>query len=92
MTQETPQSPITEAKFVEIYGNYPVQVEGLPEGLPFTPTIKWLLGMEKDFCPAKPEERSDEMKRLGRLAGYVGDTALKPEHRYLLQLLTQDSK
>lgn len=76
---------ITEAEFVEIYGNYPVDLPDMPDGF----TINEALKYEEEMCDAKPDRRFDEKLRLNKLAEYVGLTALLPEHR---ELYPEDKK
>ncbi|MDL2341679.1 MAG: hypothetical protein QFB87_01195 [Patescibacteria group bacterium] len=76
----TEPRPLSEQEFVEVYGEYPVALAGLPRPI----TINFALAMEAAACPADAEQRSDEAKRLKQLASFVGHEALKPEHRWLL--------
>lgn len=75
--------PITEADFVAFYGEHEIAIDELKR-LPFAVTLNLALGMEKTFCPASEETRSDETLRLKKLAEYIGAEALLPEHQYLL--------
>lgn len=81
MTTPTPENqPITEPEFVAVYGEYPIQVEGLARII----TVNTAVAMEAAFCTASIEERSDERTRLSQLAKFVGHEALLPEHQWLL--------
>lgn len=71
---------VTEEQFVEIYGEYPVAIEGLPVKI----TVNTALAMEDSYCTATPEQRTDETARLKRLAAFVGLQSLRPEHQWLL--------
>jgi len=71
---------LTEADFVATYGDNQVTLPGVPADF----TVKDALAMESAFCPADPEKRADERLRLEQLAKYVGESALLPEHRWLM--------
>lgn len=71
---------LTEAEFVTTYGDNPVALPGVPANF----TVKDALAMETAFCPADSAKRSDERLRLQQLAKYVGESALLPEHRWLI--------
>ena len=84
MTQNPQKNqPITVADFEMLYGECVIAIEEL-QRLSFPVTLNLALGMEKTFCPAPEETRTDENLRIKKLAGYVGAEALRPEHRYLL--------
>jgi hypothetical protein len=69
-------SEITEAEFIDIYGEAPITFRD--QSVPLTT----LLQMEAAFCTGQPEARQDPEKRVGYLAKLVGDNLL-PEHEHL---------
>lgn len=73
-------SSLTEAEFVSAYGDNLVTLPGVPDNF----TVNDALAMESAFCPADPDKRSNEKLRIQQLAKYVGESALLPEHRWLL--------
>lgn len=82
MTMNNEQSKVnlTEAEFVQLYGENRV---ALDDGTLADFTINYALEVEAIMCQGKPERRSDPKKRLNKLAKYAGE-ALLPEHRGLL--------
>ena len=85
MTQnQQEEQPFTEANFVAIYGEYVLDNEDLKK-MPFPVTLNFALDMEAEHCEVPPSQRTDETKRLRKLAEYIGPTALLPEHLHLLE-------
>jgi hypothetical protein len=79
------ENNLTEAAFVELYGETPVKLGG-PDRPPLP--LRTALEMEAAFCPADESQRSDPAERLHYLANLIGKDTLHPEHRHLL---AQDS-
>ena len=68
---------ISEARFVDIYGD--VEVGKEPAVMPLNQALK----LEALLCPAEEAQRRDPDQRLRYLARMVGNNLLE-EHRYLL--------
>lgn len=83
-TQPEQIVPITEASFIQLYGDHEVAIAALKD-LPTRVTLNLAISMEEAMCPVPSEKRVDPKIRLKQLAIYIGSEALLPEHQSLLE-------
>ena len=76
----TPDKSITEAAFMELYGEQTFKLGSFPKPI----SLNTALADMDLLCPADPGELENKQARLEYMARRIGPSALAPKHHWLL--------